>query len=118
MRIAQEEIFGPVVAIIEAKDFDDAVRLANHTRFGLSASIVTRDLGLAMRFVWEIEAGIVHVNSQTAGAEPQGALRRVQGEQQRQPRAGKGGPGLLHADQDRLHGRAVSGRALTPVLHA
>jgi aldehyde dehydrogenase (NAD+) len=71
MRIAQEEIFGPVVGIIEAKDFDEAVRIANHTRFGLSASIVTRDLDRAMRFVREIEAGIVHVNSQTAGAEPQ-----------------------------------------------
>ncbi len=71
MRIAQEEIFGPVVAVIEAKDTDDAIALANHTRFGLSASVVTRDLNLALRFMREIEAGIVHVNSMTAGAEPQ-----------------------------------------------
>jgi aldehyde dehydrogenase (NAD+) len=71
MKIAQEEIFGPVVAVLEAKDFDEAVRLANDTRFGLSASVVTRDLGLALRFVREIEVGLVHVNSQTAGAEPQ-----------------------------------------------
>ena len=71
MRIAQEEIFGPVVALIEAQDTDDAIALANHTRFGLSASVVTRDLNLALRFMREIEAGIVHVNSMTAGAEPQ-----------------------------------------------
>jgi alpha-ketoglutaric semialdehyde dehydrogenase len=71
MRIAQEEIFGPVVAVLEARDFDQAIALANDTRFGLSASVVTRDLGLALRFVREIEVGIVHVNSQTAGAEPQ-----------------------------------------------
>lgn len=71
MRIAQEEIFGPVVALIEAKDIDDAIALANHSRFGLSASVVTRDLNLALRFMREIEAGIVHINSMTAGAEPQ-----------------------------------------------
>lgn len=71
MRIAQEEIFGPVVGVIEAKDVDDAIALANHTRFGLSASVVTRDLNLALRFMREIEAGLVHVNSMTAGAEPQ-----------------------------------------------
>lgn len=71
MRIAQEEIFGPVVAVLEAKDTDDAIALANQTRFGLSASVVTRDLNLALRFMREIEAGIVHVNSMTAGAEPQ-----------------------------------------------
>jgi aldehyde dehydrogenase (NAD+) len=71
MRIAQEEIFGPVVGLIEARDVDDAIALANHTRFGLSASVVTRDLNLALRFMREVEAGIVHVNSMTAGAEPQ-----------------------------------------------
>lgn len=71
MRIAQEEIFGPVVGIIQARNTDDAIALANHTRFGLSASVVTRDLNLALRFMREIEAGIVHVNSMTAGAEPQ-----------------------------------------------
>lgn len=70
MRIAQEEIFGPVVAILEAKDVDEAIALANQTRFGLSASVVTRDLNLALRFMREIEAGVVHVNSMTAGAEP------------------------------------------------
>ena len=71
MQIAQEEIFGPIVGIIEAKDFDDSIRLANDTRFGLIASLVTRDLGLAMRFVREVDAGIVRVNSQTSGAELQ-----------------------------------------------
>ena len=71
MRIAQEEIFGPVVGIIEATDFDDAIRLANETRFGLIVSLVTRDLELAMRFVREAKAGIVRVNSQTSGAELQ-----------------------------------------------
>lgn len=70
MRIAQEEIFGPVVSVLQARDIDDAIALANHTRFGLSASVVTRDLNLALRLIREIEAGVIHINSMTAGAEP------------------------------------------------
>lgn len=69
MTLAQEEIFGPVVAILEAADFDEAVRLANETRYGLSASVCTRDLSKAHRFVAEVEAGVVGVNVPTAGVE-------------------------------------------------
>ncbi|HVA91917.1 MAG TPA: aldehyde dehydrogenase family protein [Chloroflexota bacterium] len=71
MRIAQEEIFGPVLAIIPAADRAEALRLANQVEFGLSASVCTRDLRKALEFVQGIEAGIVHVNGETAGAEPQ-----------------------------------------------
>ena len=56
---------------MEARTFEDAFEMADDVQFGLSASIVTRDLNLALRFVREIEAGLVHVTSQTAGAEPQ-----------------------------------------------
>ncbi len=71
MRIAQEEIFGPVLAIIPAANRAEALKLANNVEFGLSASVCTRDLRKALEFVNGIEAGIVHVNGETAGAEPQ-----------------------------------------------
>ena len=67
MRIAQEEIFGPVLAIIEAADFEDAVRIANGVEYGLSASICTRDLKRAQRFARMIEAGMVKINQPTTG---------------------------------------------------
>lgn len=70
-RIAREEIFGPVIALFQVDGYDEAIQLANDTSFGLSASICTNDLALARRFVEEIEAGMVHINSETAGAEPQ-----------------------------------------------
>jgi len=70
-RLAQEEIFGPVVGIIPARDYDEAVALANGVRFGLSASVFTRDIAKGLRFTRDIQAGIVHVNGETAGAEPQ-----------------------------------------------
>jgi len=71
MRIAQEEVFGPVLAVMVAKDFDDAIRLANSARFGLSASIVTRDLTRVHQFINLIEAGLITVNLPTAGVEYQ-----------------------------------------------
>jgi alpha-ketoglutaric semialdehyde dehydrogenase len=67
MRIAQEEIFGPVLAIIEAADFDDAIKIANDVEYGLSASICTRDLRQAQRFARLIDAGMVKVNQPTTG---------------------------------------------------
>ena len=69
--LGQEELFGPVLGIIPVSDYDEAISVANNIRFGLSASLFTRDLGRAMSFARDIQAGIVHVNSETAGAEPQ-----------------------------------------------
>jgi acyl-CoA reductase-like NAD-dependent aldehyde dehydrogenase len=66
---ACEEVFGPNVAIWPVDDDDEAIELANGTPYDLSAAIFTRDLDSAKRFVERIDAGIVHVNSQTAGAE-------------------------------------------------
>ncbi|MBA2278669.1 MAG: aldehyde dehydrogenase family protein [Chloroflexia bacterium] len=70
-RLGQEELFGPVLGVIPVDGPDEAIAVANRVRFGLSASLFTRDLGRALDFVTRIQAGIVHVNSETAGAEPQ-----------------------------------------------
>jgi aldehyde dehydrogenase (NAD+) len=71
MRIAQEEIFGPVTGIIEASDTEEAVRIANGTAYGLSLSVYTRDVTAAFRAMEELDAGIVYVNLPTSGAEIQ-----------------------------------------------
>lgn len=69
MRIAQEEIFGPVLSVIRAPDAKSALTVANGVRFGLSASVYTSDVASMFRFVDRLEAGIVHVNSPTVGGE-------------------------------------------------
>jgi len=69
MRIAREEIFGPVLSVIRVKDFDEAVRVLNGTPYGLSSSIYTRNVNLAMKAVELLEAGITYVNAPTIGAE-------------------------------------------------
>jgi len=69
MRIAQEEIFGPVTDLIETESFESAVAVLNESRYGLSASIFTRDINAAMRAIDDIDTGIVYVNHGTIGAE-------------------------------------------------
>jgi aldehyde dehydrogenase (NAD+) len=71
MFIAQEEIFGPVLSVIKAKDFDDAIDIANNVKFGLSSSIYTNDLQKALTFVEKTDVGLTHVNIPTAVKEPQ-----------------------------------------------
>jgi len=71
MFIAQEEIFGPVLSVIKAKDFNDAVDIANDVKFGLSSSIYTSDLQKALTFVERTDVGLTHVNIPTAIKEPQ-----------------------------------------------
>ena len=69
MRIAQEEVFGPVLSVIPVSDFDEALEITNGVKQGLSASIVTENLRKAHRFVEEAEAGVVKTNEKTTGLE-------------------------------------------------
>jgi aldehyde dehydrogenase (NAD+) len=71
MRIAQEEVFGPVLSVIAVDDAEQALEVANGVKFGLSASIYSQDYGRIMKFCDRIEVGIVHVNSPTVGGEAQ-----------------------------------------------
>jgi acyl-CoA reductase-like NAD-dependent aldehyde dehydrogenase len=80
MRIAQEEIFGPVLSIIEVKSFEEAIAVLNASRYGLSSSLYTRDVARAFRAIREFEAGITYINGPTIGAEahlPFGGLKET-----------------------------------------
>jgi acyl-CoA reductase-like NAD-dependent aldehyde dehydrogenase len=71
MRIAQEEIFGPVISVLRAGDFDEAVEIANGVKFGLVAGICTRSLNKAFAFAEVAQAGVIKVNKPTTGLELQ-----------------------------------------------
>jgi len=79
MRLAKEEIFGPVVCVLAADGLDDALEIANDTLYGLSSSIYTQDVNRAFTAARDLETGIAYVNSSTIGAEthlPFGGMRR------------------------------------------
>jgi acyl-CoA reductase-like NAD-dependent aldehyde dehydrogenase len=67
MRLTRDEIFGPVLGFQRAKSLDDALELANDTQYGLSAGIVTRDIGRALAFARRVQSGLVKVNQPTTG---------------------------------------------------
>ena len=68
-RLAQEEIFGPVLSVIRVKDFEEALAVANSVRYGLSSAIYSTDANKVFEFVNKIESGMTHVNSPTVGGE-------------------------------------------------
>ncbi len=69
MRVAREEIFGPVLSVIKVKSLEEAIEVANNTQYGLSSSIYTQDINNAYRAIRDIRAGITYVNAPTIGAE-------------------------------------------------
>lgn len=71
MRIAQEEIFGPVVSVIKAKDLEDAIRIVNDVPYGLSSAIYTQDVNRSAVAERDLDTGIVYINASTIGAEIQ-----------------------------------------------
>ena len=80
MRVAKEEIFGPVVALIEVSSFEEAIAILNNTPYGLSSSVYTRDVNLAFQAMRDIEAGITYINGPTIGAEvhlPFGGMKQT-----------------------------------------
>jgi alpha-ketoglutaric semialdehyde dehydrogenase len=80
MRIAREEVFGPVVALMEFATFEEAVEIANSIDYGLSTSLYTRDVNRAFTAMRDLEAGITYINAPTIGAEvhlPFGGVKRT-----------------------------------------
>jgi aldehyde dehydrogenase (NAD+) len=69
MRIAKEEIFGPVLSVLKAKSLEDAILTLNNTIYGLSSSVYTRDVNKAFAAMRDIKAGITYINASTIGAE-------------------------------------------------
>lgn len=91
MTIAQEEIFGPVLSIMEVADFKEAMKLSNDVKFGLSSSIFTKDIEKAFQFLDQTEVGLTHVNLMSALKEPQYSFGGIKESGVGLPEAGRTG---------------------------
>jgi len=90
MVIAQEEIFGPVLALMKVETIEEALQLANDVEFGLSASIFTTNIRKMLAFINEIDAGLVRINAESAGVElqaPFGGMKKSSSHSREQGRA-------------------------------
>jgi alpha-ketoglutaric semialdehyde dehydrogenase len=80
MRVAREEIFGPVVSLLEVSSFEEAIAVLNDTPYGLSSSVYTSNVNRAFQAMRDIEAGITYINGPTIGAEvhlPFGGMKQT-----------------------------------------
>ena len=103
-RLAREEVFGPVVAVVDVAGYDEGLTQINDSTYGLTAGICTRDLGTSYDFAARAQVGVVKVNRPTTGLDlnvPFGGVR--DSSTQHVPRAGRTGRRLLHLVQERLH---------------
>jgi acyl-CoA reductase-like NAD-dependent aldehyde dehydrogenase len=69
-QVAQEEIFGPLLVVHRAKSVEDAIAIANSTKYGLSVSLFTRDINAALAYIQQIDCGMVRINGDTTGVDP------------------------------------------------
>ena len=77
--LAREELFGPVLASFAARDADEAIEIANSAQYGLSATLFTRDIRAALKYIDRIEAGLVRVNGDTTGVDPHAPFGGMKG---------------------------------------
>ncbi|MEG9295260.1 alpha-ketoglutaric semialdehyde dehydrogenase GucD [Mangrovibacillus sp. Mu-81] len=92
MTIAQEEIFGPVIVLIQVNTLEDGLAIANDVQYGLSASIFTRNISSMLSFIEEMEAGLVRINAESAGVElqaPFGGMKQSSSHSREQGEAAK-----------------------------
>jgi alpha-ketoglutaric semialdehyde dehydrogenase len=110
MRIAREEIFGPVVSVLSCKALDEAIEIVNDSKYGLSSSIYSRDVNTTARAERELETGIVYINASTIGAEVQLPFGGWRHSGSGHPEAGGRGGGLDFFTRMKVIYRDYSGK--------